>query len=65
MFSRKKVKSLQKYCPAATGIEFSPKFILDAKVQNSVLWKISYSGISLQLSCPKYQFEREMGLYKY
>ena len=44
-FLSTKVKSLYKYCAAATGTAFSPKFILDAKVQNSVFWKISYSGI--------------------
>ena len=32
---KKKGKSLHKYCPAATGT-----VILDAKVQNSVFWKI-------------------------
>ena len=39
-----KVKSFLKYCPAVTGAAYSPKFILDAKVQNSVFRKISYSG---------------------
>ena len=33
VFSGKKVKSLHKYCPVATGKTFSPKFILAAKVQ--------------------------------
>ena len=31
-----KVKSLHKYCPGATRTGFSPKFIVDAKVKNSV-----------------------------
>ena len=39
-----KIKSLRKYCPAATGTAFSPKFILDAEVQNSVFWNIANSG---------------------
>ena len=39
------MKSLHKYCPATTGTAFSPKFILDAKGQNSAFWKISYVGI--------------------
>ena len=37
-------KSFLKPSPAATGTAFSPKFILDAKVQNNAFWKISYSG---------------------
>ena len=32
----KKEKSLHKYCPAATRPAFSPKFILEVKVQNSI-----------------------------
>ena len=40
-----KIKSPLKYCLAATGTAFSPKFILDAKVQNSIFLKISYSGV--------------------
>ena len=39
-----KVKSLLKYFPAVNGIAFSPKFILDSKVENKDFWKISYSG---------------------
>ena len=44
-FLVEKVKSLHKYWPAATGIVFSPKFILEAKGQNSIFGKISSSGI--------------------
>ena len=40
---KKKVKSLHRYCPVATGTALSPTFILDAKVKNSIFWKISYS----------------------
>ena len=34
-FLYEKVKTLDNYCPAATGTAFSPKFVIDAKVQNS------------------------------
>ena len=44
-FQQKKVKPLHKYCPAAAGTAFSRKFILDAKVQDSIFSKISYSGL--------------------
>ena len=64
-FLSTKVKSLYKYCAAATGTGSSPKFILDAKVENSVFWKISYWGIFLQLSCLQIQFEEQMSLFKY
>ena len=64
-FLSTKVKSLYKYCAAATGTAFSPKSILDAKVQNSVFLKISYRRIFLQLSCLKNEFEEQMGFFKY
>ena len=44
-FESRKIKYLHKYCPAATGTGFSPKFILDVEVQNSGFWEISYSRI--------------------
>ena len=34
-FLYEKVKALDNYCPAATGKAFSPKFVIDAKVQSS------------------------------
>ena len=34
-FQQKKVKLIHKYCTSANGTAFSPKFILDIKVQNS------------------------------
>ena len=45
VFKRKEGKPLQKYYPAEIGTEFSHKFMLDAKVQNSVFWEILYSRI--------------------
>ena len=33
-FLVEKVKNLHKYCPAAIGAAFSPKFLLDTKAQN-------------------------------
>ena len=41
IFLKKKVRSVHGYCPVATGTAFSTKFILDAKMKNSVFWKIS------------------------
>ena len=64
-FPSAKVKFLDKYCAAATGTAFSAKFIIDVKVQNNVFGKISSSGIFLQVSCLKNEFEEEMGLFKY
>ena len=40
-FQYKKEKYFHKYWPDATGKGFSPKFILDARVQDSVFGKIS------------------------
>ena len=44
-FQWKKVQSLHTYCPAAIRTAFSPKFVLDVKVKNSVFWNISYLGL--------------------
>ena len=43
----KKVKRLQKYCPAALGMAFSARFLLRAKKQNSGFWNISNLGLCL------------------
>ena len=40
-----KVKSLHQYCPTGTQTASGLEFIVDAKAQNSVFWKISYSAI--------------------
>ena len=56
-----KMKPLDKYCPVAIGTAFSFKFVFDAKVQNSTFWNVSNLG----LSCPKYKFEKRIGVLKY
>ena len=64
-FPSTKVKSLYKYCAAASGTALSPKFILDAKVQNSVFLKDILFPYFLEVTCLKIQFEEQMGLFKY
>ena len=41
---KSKVKRLHEYCPAAIGMAFSTKFLLDAKVRNSGFRDISTLG---------------------
>ena len=56
-FYYKKVKALDKHCPATIGKEFSLKFLLDTKVENSDFWNISYLGLCCKWVPPKYQFK--------
>ena len=35
------LKNLHTYCPGSTGMILTTKFVLDAKVQNTVSWNIS------------------------
>ena len=41
---KSKVQRLHEYCPAAIGMAFSTKFLLDAKVRNSGFRHISTLG---------------------
>ena len=45
----KKINSPNKYCPGATGTNFSNRFVLDAKWHNSAFWNISNLGFGRNL----------------
>ena len=48
-----------KHCPVATGTACGLEFIVDAKAQSSVFWKISYSGIFSNWVALKINFKNE------
>ena len=51
-FQQEKVKFLHKYCPAATGTAFSPKFILDATVQKQCFYKKNHLEVFFATELP-------------